>query len=396
MPAQPAHPASSLFSPFAALERPLADSSIPFTRPPRQLIAVTNGEARIPRIWWFISAAWLVPALLATVSAYLRALGSGEPVDWREPVWEGGDWLLYAIFTPVVLYMGARFPLRGGGLARKIPLHLITAFSLCMLWAGTGTILRRIVMPDTGPISWDWVVTWSLITLPFGTAVYFSLLGVEHGIHYFMQVRERERQLAEARLGALRMQIQPHFLLNSLNAITVLVRDRDTPTATRMLEELGEVLRRVLRSDRGQEVPLADEIDFLQRYLAIEQVRFPDRLRFVLDVDPAVANAAVPDFILQPLVENAIRHGIARRADAGELRIIARREGNDVVISVIDDGPGPDAEERQGVGLANTRERLRTLYGDHAKLELAAGPGGRGAAAVIRMPFRKVGDRRNA
>ena len=187
------------------------------------------------------------------------------------------------------------------------------------------------------------------------------------------------------------MQLQPHFLLNSLNAVTVIVRDRDTATATGMLERLGEMLRRVMRTDRPQEVTLSEELDFVRQYLAIEQVRFSDRLRPVFDVATDVLGAAVPEFLLQPLVENAVRHGLARRTAATSLRIAARREGDDLVLSVTDDGPGPDAAEpvAEGVGLGNTRERLATLYGDRASLTLTRTPDG-GAMVIVRMPYREL------
>ena len=157
-------------------------------------------------------------------------------------------------------------------------------------------------------------------------------------------------QLSDARLSALRMQMQPHFLYNSLNAITVILRDRDTVTATRMLEQLGEMLRRVMRRDGPQEVTLADEIGFLRQLLAIEEIRFSDRLRPEFDVDPLLLNAAVPEFILQPLVENALRHGLAQRVDATLLRITARRDADDLVLIVADDGPGPASETNDGAG----------------------------------------------
>jgi LytS/YehU family sensor histidine kinase len=151
------------------------------------------------------------------------------------------------------------------------------------------------------------------------------------------------------------------------------------------------VLRRVLSTDRGRDVPLAEEVEFVSRYLEIEQVRFPDRLRATVECDPAVAGAAVPDFILQPLVENAIRHGVAMRSDAGRLIITAHRDGDDLVLAVQDDGHGPRTDERGGVGLANTRERLAMLYGSRGRFELSAVPGG-GAIATIRIPYREAAD----
>jgi LytS/YehU family sensor histidine kinase len=171
----------------------------------------------------------------------------------------------------------------------------------------------------------------------------------------------------------------------------VLVRDQDTGTASRMLEQLGEVLRQALQTDRSPEIPLAEEIGFLERYLAIEQVRFSDRLRARFAVDPAVLGAAVPSFVLQPLVENALRHGLARRTEGGALVITARREDDDLVLDVSNDGPGlgPTAGgERRGLGLANTRERLATMYGERGRLTLADRPGG-GVTATVRLPFHE-------
>jgi LytS/YehU family sensor histidine kinase len=159
-----------------------------------------------------------------------------------------------------------------------------------------------------------------------------------------------------------------------------------------MLEQLGEVLHQVMRSDRPQEVSLGDELDFLRRILELEQIRFSDRLNPVFDIEPAILGAAVPDFILQPLVENALRHGLAKRTGATLLRIEARREGGELILSVTDDGPGPaggPAELREGVGLANTRERLATLYGTGGSLTLTATPAG-GARATIRIPYREL------
>jgi LytS/YehU family sensor histidine kinase len=158
-----------------------------------------------------------------------------------------------------------------------------------------------------------------------------------------------------------------------------------------MLELLSDVLRQVLRTDRAHEVTLAEELHFLRQYLAIEEVRFSDRLRVTIAVDDALLDAAVPPFILQPLVENALRHGLARRSDAGSIVIGAARRDADLVLSVRDDGPGPqpaDEGSTPGVGLANTRERLQTLYGDRAGVAHAAT--GQGAVATITLPFRRL------
>ncbi len=353
--------------------------------------------SRGPPVWLFVSAAWLGPAILAVFQTYVQArLGNRDPATWRDIVWEGGDWLLYALLTPAVFWFAGRYPLTRETIARRVPVHLAASILLCAAWAAGGVVLSWTVYrssPYGGPLGWFFT------SLPFGVAVYFAVLGIEHAMHYFVEARERETQaarlsaqLAEARLGALRMQMQPHFLFNSLNAITVIVRDQDTTTATRMLEQLGEMLSRVMRTDRPQEVTLEEELGFVRQYLAIEEVRFSDRLRPVFDVDSKLLSALVPEFLLQPLVENAIRHGLAKRVTATLLRIEARHEEDELVLSVVDDGPGPDggtAEWSEGVGLGNTRERLATLYGDRARLELLRTPEG-GTAAIVRIPYQDL------
>jgi two-component system LytT family sensor kinase len=247
---------------------------------------------------------------------------------------------------------------------------------------------------------WRSFLSWFFITLPFGVGIYFALVGIQHSFYYFGRAREHETQaaqlaaqLSEARLSALRMQLNPHFLFNSLNAITVLVRDGNNADASRMLELLSDVLRQVLRTDEAHETTLAGELEFLEQYLAIEQVRFSDRLRPRIEVEPGVAGAAVPRFLLQPLVENAIRHGIAQRADAGVVHIGAHREGEELVLTVRDDGPGlPLTSAAGGVGLSNTRARLQGLYGERATITVANADGG-GVIVTVRLPYSEAGDR---
>jgi len=245
--------------------------------------------------------------------------------------------------------------------------------------------------------AWD-LVAWILVTLPFGVVVYFSIAGIAHAIRYFLESTDREvqlarlsEQLATTRLAALQAQLNPHFLFNSLNTIAVLVRDGDTRAAARVIEQLSDVLRSTLNRSQANEVTLEDELALVRQYLAVEEARFSDRLRPVLDVDAATLSAAVPRFALQHLVENALRHGIAKRTDAGRVVVTARRSGEMLELSVEDDGPGlaAGAAEVKGHGLDNTRERLRTLYGDRAALTVvAAGP--LGTIARLRVPYREL------
>jgi LytS/YehU family sensor histidine kinase len=198
--------------------------------------------------------------------------------------------------------------------------------------------------------------------------------------------------VATARLGALKAQLQPHFLFNTLNAIVVLVRQQKGRQAEETLARFSDLLRAVLADMDAQEVPLSRELEYLRLYLSIEQVRFPDRLRVQIDVDPELLDAAVPHMALQPLVENAIRHGIGRRSTSGVIAIRALREGASLQIEVSDDGPGFQQEGApggMGLGLANTRARLEQLYGGQAELRTGNAPGG-GARAVLVLPYHQV------
>ena len=339
-----------------------------------------------------IFLAWLVPALLSGFDTYMQFRLEGSSPNWRWVIFNSIDWLLYAVLTPLVFRASRRWPLRPGALKGNVAIHVAGALLMCVAWAGMGTLLRLVVFPAppdrTAMKVLMGFVGWVFTTLPFGTGVYFALVGIEHSLFYFGQARERDAQLAQARLSALRMQLNPHFLFNSLNAITVLVRDQNTAAASRMLELLSDVLRRVLRTETTHETTLEDELEFVRRYLEIEQVRFSDRLQPRIEAGPEVSNAAVPRFLLQPLVENALRHGIARRADAGALDIIARREAGDMVLTVSDDGPGLGAETGGGVGLANTRARLQAMYGERASITIENRPSG-GVVATVRLPYHE-------
>jgi two-component system LytT family sensor kinase len=271
---------------------------------------------------------------------------------------------------------------------------------LCIGWATLGILLGVALrtFPYMGHFGRDYL-SWIMTSVPWSVVMYFTILGCVYAFTYFAEAREREAQqaklsaqLAEARLGALRMQLNPHFLFNSLNALAVLVRDQKTRDASRMLELLGAVLRQVLQGEKRQEVTLAEELRFIEQYLAIEQVRFSDRLELRWAIDPSLRDALVPEFILQPLVENAVRHGIAKRSEPGTIELSASAEEGNLMLRVSDDGPGYRSEQSEtGVGLANIRERLETLFGAAGRLELRRGESG-GTIAVVRFPLRRGPD----
>ena len=358
---------------------------------------------KIGRLWLLIAAACLVPAVLDGSLTYLQNRLDGRIPSWQEIFWQANEWLILGALTPIAYWLARRYPIRPPIIGRSLLAHAGGALLLCIGWATAGASLRWVLGIGPDHITKTQHLTrWLLTTIPWGTFMYFTTLGCIHAFGYFVEAKERESQtarlaaqVAEARLGALRMQLHPHFLFNSLNAITVLVRDQDTSNAARMLELLSDVLRQVLRADQTHEVSLDEELGFLERYLAIEQVRFSDRLQVRFRVDDTLRGAAVPAFVLQPLVENALRHGIAKRADGGVVEISAARDGTALVLSVHDNGPGvtvpleASANGGNGLGLANTRERLTTLYGARGTLELAATPG-EGTRAVVRLPYHQT------
>lgn len=322
---------------------------------------------------------------------------SGQPIHFRDVLFNGLDWLLYGLLTPFVVALSRRFPLARPTRPRNVLIHVLFSLLFCFAWAGGGTLLKMVLQPNSfdGGVGMFYL-SWVFTTFPFGAGVYFSIVGVEHALRYFAEARDREAQVARlsdqltgARLAALQAQLNPHFLFNSLNTVNVLVRDGENAAATRVIEQLSDVLRTTLNRSRDSEVALDDELTLLRQYLAVEQARFSDRLRPAIDVPSELLSAAVPSFALQHLVENAVRHGIARRSNAGRIVVSARREGDVLELTVRDDGGGLSGEPAPGHGIENTRERLRTLYGDAASLELTAAPE-HGAIARLRLPYREV------
>ena len=367
-----------------------------------------------------VSAAWIVPAVFAVINRIAQAhLQDWGPATFRELLFEFGDWLLYAFLTPGVFAISKRWPLTRPHLARRITLHLLFSLLFCVAWATCGQVLRVLLIRIFAPqimqqamqngmgqfwrqLGVEWL-SWIFTTLPFGVAVYLCVVGIEHATRYFIEAREREvqvarlsEQLSSARFAALQAQLNPHFLFNTLNTIAVLVRDDDRQGAVRIVEHLSELLRRTLTRHRANEVTLGEELELVRQYVAIEQARFSDRLRPEFKIPDALLSAAFPSFALQHLVENAIRHGIARHPDAGLLLVTAERVGDVLQITVVDDGAGidPQAAIPPGHGIENTRERLRALYGANASLEIARRPEG-GTIATLRVPYRELGPEPN-
>jgi two-component system, LytTR family, sensor kinase len=230
----------------------------------------------------------------------------------------------------------------------------------------------------------------------FYLVVFLLVLGVSHALDFYRRFRERElhasqleAQLVRAELQVLKMQLHPHFLFNTLNAISALIH-QDVELADRMIARLGELLRRTLENTGTHEVPLRQEVEFIKPYLEIEKARLGPRLEVRFDLDPAALGAKVPNLILQPLVENAIRHGVAPRAEPGRIEIAARLENSFLRLTVRDNGRGLASNYSEGVGVSNTRARLQQLYGAAQSLVMRNEPGG-GLVVTVTIPFREEG-----
>ena len=303
-------------------------------------------------------------------------------------------WYAWAAVAPAVLWLTSRFPLEPQRWRAPLLVHL-AAFPAVAAAVVAGYLgLRQLFgAPSTRSFLFEYVN--SLHTHAF---TYLVLALVVHAVLYYRGVRARElraaelsAQLADARLYALQAQLQPHFLFNTMHAISAWVRE-DPDAAEEMLAELADLLRAVLETDDQPEVSLDHELALAERYLTIQRFRFGERLEVELDVDPSLRDALVPTLVLQPLVENAIRHGIADRVGKAELAIRARRRDDLLEILVIDDGPGADMATRDpeawGTGLNNTAERLRQLYGSTGELRLTnLSPG---LEARITLPLRRA------
>lgn len=322
---------------------------------------------------------------------------------WRIVYWQLVVWYAWCCLTPVILGLGRRFPVEGSSWWRGLLLHLPVSVALSAFHLAASTYVKMSIRPfdvwsDTRPFLAQYGSELSNFFL-FDFVMYWAILGVGYAFDYRERYRERESlasqlraQLAQAQLESLKMQLHPHFLFNTLHTISGLVRTGERGPAVNMIAGLSELLRRALDSADEQEVPLGEEVKFVELYLDIQKVRFSDRLKVRMEIAPDALDALVPNLLLQPLVENAIRHGISPDDSAGRIVVSAYRSDDTLHLSVCDDGPGLQSGWRdgqaEGIGLANTRERLERLYGTGQRFELRNGASG-GVTASIAIPFRE-------
>jgi signal transduction histidine kinase len=348
-----------------------------------------------------IAAGWAMWAVLSAVEQAARngwlqrPYGFGEALLTRLPLAAA-----LAAATPVILALSRRAPVFGGPNTMGIGLHLGACVALVVLIdtlsCGLTTMTQGVPFNLGTPRSWLLRVL-GLWFLPIAL-LYWLIVVTDHGVRHFVTARKQGELaarlttvVAEARLDALKLQLHPHFLFNALHTITTLIRTGRDPDAIRVTAGLGSLLRRLLDDAPLQEVTLAEELAFVNDYLAIETIRFSDRLTVHYDVAPGVDRCLVPHLLLQPLVENAVRHGVQSRHDGGALRISAWPDGDRLVLTIADDGTevpttAPTKDRRQ-IGLANTRARLGELYGTHQSLEIRQDDGV-GTRVIVTVPLR--------
>lgn len=308
-------------------------------------------------------------------------------------------WYLWALFLLPVVWLAKHRPIEPDTWISRTATH----FGVALLLGFVHTSLRFAlevaarINPVGEEVTIADVVALATLEAPIHLFIYGGILGVTYIASYRRRLRERElattqlsEQLALAQVQALRMQINPHFLFNAMNSISMLVRDRKQEEAVKTIAGLSDLLRYVLDESADQEIPLRRELDFIERYLAIEQIRFPDRLRVTVDAAENTLDALVPNLLLQPLVENAIMHGVSRTVAPTTISITSVEKDRVLILRVSDDGPGfadqPMRGDGAGLGIANTRKRLAQLYGENHTLSLQTDEP-RGAAVSLSLPL---------
>ena len=301
-------------------------------------------------------------------------------------------WYVWAILFPFIVWLGRRFPLGAGPPTGALRWHIPAFVLIPVIHIVLYTLFLHAVDGDEHPF-FATILLLMKSGLFFRYLTYAFLLATSYSIDYYRHYRERELRasrleatLVETRLQSLRNQIHPHFLFNTLNAISSLMH-KDVDAADEAIARLAELLRVTLEADGTQEVTLQQEIDMLRQYVEIEKLRLGERLSVAVDVPPGEAAAMVPSMVLQPLVENAIRYGVSSRSTPGTVSVIARRAGDEMEIRVADDGPGLPEGYVEGIGIGNTRGRLAQLYGPRQSLTVAGGESG-GCCVTLRIPFR--------
>ena len=357
-------------------------------------------QSRLNR-WLLAFGFWTLVGVFYSSKKSIR----GVPSDWVSSFKNAmPQWYIWGLLAPAIIAVDRRLPVPRDALFQRALWHLPIGalFTCAFLYVESWTEALLGLRPDGLTLSprillegWGGGFHWNLL-------IYWVILGAYSAYDYYKRDQERqvreaelEKLLAESRLDALRSQLHPHFLFNALNTVSAHV-ETDPRGARRMLEQLGELLRLSLDHSEEQEIPLEQELAFLERYLAIQKARFEDRLDVQVDADADTLDGMAPTFVLQPLVENAIRHGVSTRSSKGAIAVTARRDNGSLHLRVSDNGPGLpqdwDFEADAGVGLRNTSERLRRLYADRQSLDISSRSEG-GVDVELTLPYRPANGR---
>lgn len=336
--------------------------------------------------WVAIWAVWTLFGVFFASQLALQNQLSENPVSfWRILSWQLFSGYVWFALSPLILWLSNTYSFEHGRRKVSIPVHVVASLAIALVELAVDAF----VLPKLGYLRryqsasfYETYKIFLMVNLHFSLAIYWCVVAIHQAVRYYRKYREREltasqleARLAQSRLQVLKMQLHPHFLFNTLNAISELIH-KDPESADRMLTDLSDLLRMSFENLEVQEVPLRQELEFLEKYLEIEQMRFHDRLKVEMRISPDTLDAGVPNMILQPLVENAIKHGIAPRSSGGNIDIAAVRSNGHLEITVRDDGigvPFGDLENLpEGVGLSNTRRRLKHLYGEKHQFDLEA------------------------
>jgi two-component system, LytTR family, sensor kinase len=357
------------------------------------------------RAWWNRSwiwgvLLWAVFVLASSTETEIR----GAPFVWVSVNWTEAlkmsfaKWSTWGLLAILIIWIDRRLPVERDALAQRVLWHvpLSLVFSLVFTYSNHGILYLLDAPRDPSLIAGGTLATFWRVIHRNSTLIYWVIVGLYLALDYQRHLKDRhirnaelERLLSDARLQTLRTQLHPHFLCNALNAVSAYA-ESEPRKARLMIEQLGELLRLSLEHTEEQEIPLNRELAFIQRYLQVQSVRFEGRLNVSLAPDPAVLDGLVPPFILQPLVENAIRHGTTQAMRGADIRVRAWPDNGHVRLNVSDNGPGlPPGwtfKTHAGIGLSNTRERLRRLYGNDSALVISQVPGG-GVSVELSLPY---------
>ena len=340
---------------------------------------------------------WTLYGLFMAAQSYVVNARAGRPILWSAALFGEMTYAaLWALLTPLILALARKFQLTRSNLRTTIPLHLGASVAMALVHKSVHTLIHALYRGQTEgfQLTSDYFFRNLMSYFDYGIPLYWIIILLNYAFDYYGRYKENElkaaqleSQLAQAQLQSLKMQLHPHFLFNTLNAISVLIQ-KNPELARRTVGRLSELLRYTLDNVGVQKVTLREELEFLDRYLQIEQTRFGDRLSIATNIADAALEAAVPNMILQPLVENAIKHGISKRRGRASIEVSAAKENGGLRLIVKDNGVGlsENGEIHEGVGLSSTRARLKELYGERQSFELESVLDG-GAKATVVIPF---------